>query len=337
MVKIQANANFYSAPGTSVFEIRKKDKKFLQYRKSWYDNPANFTVAKFPLHLDIETTNICNLRCPFCATTYKKWGPSQGGFIDLGLFKRIIDEGAKSGLYSIKLSLRGEPLLHSEIAKMIKYARNKGIIDIYFNTNAMLLSKDMINDLLDAGLFRISISLEGTTQDVYEKYRVGANFEKVLNNIKNLKKSRDERQLSFPQIRIQTVLLDELKDSFSAYVKFWKKVAEEVSFLDARKETPGGSPDERIVDWACPFLWQRMSILWDGTLLPCLMHGVDDLDSMSLGNVKKVSIKKMWDNAQLNEFRKLHKQGLSHKLKACRECSYRAMEIDKLCQNPNNI
>jgi len=252
--------------------------------------------------------------------------------MDLALFKRVIDEGVESGLYSVKLSLRGEPLLHPGIAEMVKYARQKGIIDIYFNTNAVLLNKKLIDDLLDAGLYRISISIEGTTQDVYGKYRVGADLQEVLNNVKNLKKSRDKRNLSFPQIRVQTVLLEELRASLPAYVQFWKEFAEEVSFLDARKEALGSSLERGVAVWACPFLWQRMAILWDGTLLPCLMHGVSDLGAMSLGNVKEVKIKKMWNSRELNRLRGLHKQGLSHQIKACRECSYSAMEIDKLKQ-----
>lgn len=329
MIQIQPNANLHTATKRTVFDVR-KDEKFLEYRKRWYEFPANFITGRFPIHLDIESTNICNLRCPFCATTFRRWGPNKRGFMDMELFKRIIDEGARKGLYSIKLSLRGEPLLHQKIADMIKYAKRKGIIDIYFNTNAVLLDTDVINKLIDTELFRITISIEGTTKEVYEDYRVGAEFEKVLNNIKNLRKIREDKNLSFPQIRVQTVLLDELKESYPSYVKFWKEFADEVSYLDARKETPENGYDGRVADWACPFLWQRMSILWDGTLLPCLIHRVTDLNSVSLGNVKEVSIENMWNSRRYNKLRKLHKEGQSHMIKACRECSYRATEVGKI-------
>ena len=330
MLRIQPNANFHTVTEKTVFDVRGKDEKFLEYRRRWYEFPTNFIVGAFPMHLDIESTSICNLRCPFCATTFGRWGPEKCGFMDMGLFKKIIDEGAECGLYSIKLSLRGEPLLHPRIVDMVEYAKDKGIIDIYFNTNAVLLDTDMIGKLLDAGLFRISISIEGTTKEVYERYRVGAKFEDVLNNVKNLRKIRDEKNLSFPQIRVQTLLLDELKESLPSYVQFWKEIAEEVSYLDARKETSESNYDERVADWACPFLWQRMSILWDGTLLPCLIHGVSDLNLMNMGNAKQVSIKNMWNSSRYNELRRLHKQGQTYKIKACKECSYRTMEIDKI-------
>jgi radical SAM protein with 4Fe4S-binding SPASM domain len=329
MVQIQPNANFHTASKQTVFDIR-QDERFLEYRRRWYEYPRNFIVGEFPIHLDIESTNVCNLRCPFCAVTFKNWGPYRRGYMDFDLFKRIIDEGVENGLCAIKLSLRGEPTLHPRLCEMVKYAKEKGILDIYFNTNATLLNEDKINDLIDAGLDRISISFEGTTKEVYESYRVGAKYEEVLANVKSLRLIRDKRGLPHPQIRVQTVLLPELKEGFPEYVAFWQGVADEVAYLDVRRETDVDDHRGLVADWACTFLWQRMAILWDGTVLPCLMHGVSDFSLMSLGNVKEVSIKEMWQGEKATYYRELHKSGQAHKLEACDRCSYRASELEKL-------
>ncbi len=329
MVDVQPNANFHTAGERTVFDIR-QDERFKEYRRRWHEYPPNFIVGEFPIHLDIESTNACNLRCPFCAVTYKNWGPYRKGFMDFSLFKRIIDEGVENGLYSVKLSLRGEPLLHPRLAEMVRYAKENGIIDIYFNTNATLLTEDRINQLIDAGLDRISISFEGTTRDVYENNRVGASYEEVITNVRNLRTIRDRRGVAYPQIRVQTVLLPELEASFPKYVEFWQEIADEVAYLDARHERPDDDHRGLVADWACPFLWQRMVILWDGTLLPCLMHGVADFSLMSLGNVKEVSIKEAWLSQRANYCRELHKTGQAHQLEACDRCSYRAMELEKL-------
>ncbi|UCB56994.1 MAG: radical SAM protein [Candidatus Omnitrophota bacterium] len=329
MPRIQPNANFHTVTEKTVLDDR-KDKEFLEYRRRWYEFPINFIVGGFPIHLDIETTNICNLHCPFCATTFKNWGPYKKGLLDLSLFKRIIDEGADNGLCSVKLSLRGEPLLHPDIAEMVAYAKKRGIIDIYFNTNGTFLDENKINQLIDSGLDRISISFEGISKEVYQRYRPGAEYESVVDNIKKLRQIRDKRNLPHPKIRIQTVLLPELREAFTEYVGFWEKIADEVSYLDARKETPKDKHKGGIADWACPFLWQRMVILWDGTILPCLMHGVDNFSLMSLGNVKELSIKEMWQGKEVFRYREIHRLGQSHKLEACERCSYRAMELEKL-------
>jgi len=329
MARARANANFHTAGKSTVFDIR-RDKAFLEYRRRWFEYPRDFIVGDFPIHLDIESTNVCNLKCPFCAVTYKNWGPYRRGFMAMTLFRKIIDEGAANGLYSMKLSLRGEPLLHPKLAEMIKYAKEKGIIDTYFNTNATLLNESSINGLIDAKLDRISISFEGTTKEFYEKCRVGAKFEDVVANVKLLRQIRDKRGVDYPQIRVQTLLLPELKESFPQYMEFWQGIADEVAYLDARHETPQDDHRGLVADWSCPFLWQRMTILWDGTLLPCLMHGVADFSLMSLGNVKEMSIKEAWQSQQTARYRELHKAGKAHELEACDRCSYRAMELEKL-------
>jgi len=329
MVQIQPNANFHTASDRTVFDVR-QDERFREYRRQWYEYPLNFIVGEFPINLDIESTNACNLRCPFCAVTFKNWGPYRRGYMELALFKRIIDEGVENGLCSVKLSLRGEPMLHPKLVEMVRYAKDKGILDIYFNTNATLLDEDKINRLIDAGLDRISISIEGITKEVYESYRVGAKYEDILSNVKALRLIRDRLGLSYPQIRVQTVLLPELEEGFPRYVEFWQGIADEVAYVDTRRETSDDDHRGLVADWACPFLWQRMAILWDGTLLPCLMHGVSDFNLMSLGNVKEVSIKEMWQSKKAAQYRQLHKSGQAHELEACDRCSYRAMELEKL-------
>ena len=329
MIKIQANSNFHTATERTVFDV-KDNKKFHEYRKRWKDSPEHFKADIFPLHLDIEPVSFCNLRCSFCATTTNRWGNSKKGLIDFSLYRKIIDSGSENGLCAIKLSLRGEPLLHPQLPEMVKYAKNSGIMDVYFNTNAILLTKEKFEKFIDAGLDRISISIEGFQKETYEKYRAGAKFELLYDNVSRLIATRNRMGKLFPQIRIQTVLFDELKPDFNTYVDFWKKYADEVSYLDARKETKCLKASHKIADWACPFLWQRMTILWDGTILPCLMHGIRDFSPMVLGNAADCSIKDLWNGEREKQLRDLHKKGLSHKIHACRQCSYRAMEIEKI-------
>ncbi len=329
MIQVSPNANFHTLTVGSVFDVRQDD-RFLEYRRRWTESPRRFEVGEFPIHLDIESTGVCNLRCPFCATTTENWGPTAPGYMTFDLFRRIIDEGAAEGLCSVKLSFRGEPLLHQQLAGFVDYAKKNGIIDVYFNTNATMLKDVTIHKLIDAGLDRISISAEGTTKVVYEKNRVGAKFERVVERVAALKRIRDQRGLGYPRIRIQTVLLPEFKGSMEYYVRFWGPYADEVSYLDTRREGPQDDHRGLVAEWACPFLWQRMTILWDGTLLPCLMHGVSDFRLLAYGNVQKIRIKDAWLSEQAQRYRELHMAGRAHELEACNRCSFRAMELEKL-------
>jgi len=326
-VVIAPNCNYHIAGGNGILES--SDAKFREYRRRWTEYPRNFTVGDFPLHLDIESTNLCNLNCPYCAVSSDFWGKSEKGFLPFPLFKKVIDHAVENGVYSIKLSLRGEPLLHKQIAEMVAYARKKGVIDIYFNTNAVFLTEDTCNLLIDAGLNRISISADGWNKESFEKNRRGAEFKSVYDNIAGLRKIRRDRGVDFPKIRIQAVMLDEIKAHWAEYLKLWQPLADELGYLDAREEGPGIDHRGLTGNWACPFLWQRMVILCDGSLLPCLMHGIEDLSLMSLGNVKDLDIKTAWQSQRCDLYRGLHREGRSHKIEACDRCSYRALEIKK--------
>ena len=330
MIPAAANANFHTATDQDVFAARLHDPRFQEYRRRWMNDPAQFRAGNFPIHLDIESTGVCNLRCPFCATTMKNWGPDVPGYMKMDLFSRIIDEGAQEGLCSIKLSFRGEPTLHPHLPEMVATAKKKGILDVYFNTNGTMLTETLIHRLIDAGLDRISISFEGTHKEEYEVQRVGAKFEKVVENVRRLRRIRDERGLKIPQIRIQSVMLPELKNHFQEYISFWKSTADEIAYLDMRREGPQDDHRGQTADWACPFLWQRMTILWDGTVLPCLMHGVSDFSLLRLGQVGENSLKDLWLGAQAAGYRKLHQAGKAHTLEACDRCSFRSMELEKM-------
>ena len=180
-VNIEVNANFHHIAGENLF--KKDDNDFKEYRRKWKEWPESFHVGEFPLFIDVEVTSACNLRCPFCATTYRDKDIAKG-FMSFEVLKKIIDEGAGKGLYGVKFNIRGEPLLHPQIHEFVQYAKQQGLVDIYFNTNAMLLTEEMGRKLIDAGLDRLSVSFEGVTKDVYEKNRVGAVYETVLENIK---------------------------------------------------------------------------------------------------------------------------------------------------------
>lgn len=321
---VQPNANFHHAEGENLYE--KADARFREYRKNWKEWPENFHVGAFPLFIDIEVTSACNLKCPFCATTFRS-DAIKKGFMSLDIMKKIIDEGKDNGLYGVKFNIRGEPLLHPEIHTFVKYAKQSGLVDVYFNTNAMLLTEEIARRLIDAGLDRISVSFEGYTKEIYESYRVGADYQVVIDNIKNLQNLKRKLNVSHPKVRVQTVMLPDIEPIFDKYKEFWSKRADEVAFLDYKEM----KNKKRGVEysWACPQIWQRMAIWWDGTILPC---NHDDDALISLGNVSEMSIKNAWHSEKLNRIRDSHIKGRSHEIGACDGCYLRDSEICKLME-----
>jgi radical SAM protein with 4Fe4S-binding SPASM domain len=243
-------------------------------------------------------------------------------------FKKIIDEGAEYGLRAIKLNSggRGEPILNKSLPEMVAYAKSKGIMDVYFNTNATLLTHDIGTKLIEAGLDRISISLEGTDANMYEKYRVGASFEKVLKNIKEFIKLRDEMNSGTPLVRIQAVDLPELRPGLQRYKEFWEKIVDEVATIDFKDYSH--LQRDLVYDWACPYLWQRTMVGWDGMISLCQF---DYSNSCKLGNINDGdTIRSAWRGKTMEKVRELHKKGRAHEISICNGCAFRTTEILKL-------
>ena len=130
-----------------------------------------------------------------------------------------------------------------------------------------------------------------------------------------------------PKLRIQTVMLPEIISAFEQYKSFWSKIADEVGFLDYKEMKVKKKGIE--YPWACPQIWQRMAVWWDGTILPC---NHDDDGMLAFGNIHEVSIKDLWRSSFLNDIRNKHRNGMSHTVPACDGCYLRDSEIIKLME-----
>jgi len=319
MARTKIYSNLNSLTAATVHDGGSAEYRF--YRQCWQDYPARFILRDFPLHLDIEATSRCNLKCVFC-DRQPYLAKDQLGDMDLAFYKRIIDEGAGHKLWAVKLSYRGEPLLHKDIFKMVSYAKKKGILDVYFNTNATLMDKEAACKIIDSGLDRISISIEGTSAPEYEKLRVNAKFNTVFKNIKQLVELKKKMRLNLPKIRIQSV--DYPGFNADKYRIFWADYADEVALLDFTDMSQ--APDTLPVKWSCPQLWQRMTIEWDGTVFAC---NNDKLRKLAAGNLKNQSVYECWHGQSADKIRNLHSLGHFRKVQSCNECPWRMAQIGK--------
>lgn len=316
--KATPNSNFHSLGGNDPHSS--DDDRYQEYRTAWLQRPINFSPGNFPVHLDIEATTRCNLKCTFC-DKLPFLSKEQMGDMNYDLYTQIIDEGMANGLYSIKLSYRGEPLLHPRLVDMVKYAKESGVIDVYFNTNGTLLTNQLAEDLIHAGLDRISVSVEGVDPTAFEKARVGASFERIKANLSNLIERRNAIQSPTPKVRVQTVRLPNL--DLKAYAHYWDKYCDETAAIDF-KDTDQSFNEVIAKDWACPQLWQRMTIEWNGVIHPC---NNDDQGNIVVGKAGETSLSEIWKSRQVKRIRKSHQAGLSHEIEACAICPWRAAQI----------
>jgi len=308
---------------TTVDEEWKKyrTKEYWDYRKQWIENPKNKIVGNFPIHLDLETTSYCNLECVMCPRTilmnrgldYLKGEDKE---ISWELYKKIIDESSKEGLKSIKFQYLGEPLADSLIIKRIKYAKSKGIIDTMFNTNATLLDRGTSQEVLKSGIDNVFFSVDSIIPEKYEKIRVNANYDEVVENIKTfmiLKKA------IYPHIntRISMVVLPgTTQKELNDFKDFWLPIVGTVGF-DKWINHANLKEHKTNAGFICVQPFQRLLIKYDGTVSPCCN---DALKEFPVGNVNYQTIKEIWKGNKIQQLRNAHVKGNYKDIDICKKC-----------------
>ena len=285
-------------------------------------------VVGYPTYLVVESTNICNLKCPLCPTGQGLKGRAKGK-MPFPNFKKIIDE-IGDYLYSLRLENWGEPLLNEEICDMVSYAKSKKI-NTSFNTNLHFLNEQSAERLILSGLDHIKISLDGARKDSYAKYRIGGDFNKIVNNIKLLVEMRQDLNRTNPFIEIQFIvmkhnegeidqikqlsgelgvdglLLEELRPGMEEELlnpdsyciekyKNWLPTNSKYSCFDYKSKKRKNSP--RI----CSYLWTTSVINWDGSVVPCC--SVYD-EKYNFGNIFYEGFQKIWNGSKYGVARKL--------------------------------
>ena len=327
---VKSNATYSEVRANDLEWPKHRSPEYWDYRKKWTEYPEKMITSEFPLCLDIETTNICNLQCTMCSRTIQI---EDGTYVDIGtmpmdLFKKIIDEGSKYNLQSIKLNYLGEPLADKYIVERIKYAKQKGVLDVMFNTNASLLDEEISHKILEAGLDSIFFSVDGIYAETFNKIRIGTDYETVLNNIKNFMKIKNNGNYQHVQTRVSMTVLPGMEKEMELFANFWLPIVGQVGYGEwvdhAGKGTNIKISNATVhtdypynPDFVCSQPFQRMFIMWDGVCTPCCP---DVGRKYVTGNVNNSSVKEIWDGPSYQRMRDAQISGRYYEVDICREC-----------------
>lgn len=277
--------------------------------------------SEFPLVLNIEPTNDCNLFCCYCPRLKSK---KPVGYIDLGLVKKIIDETSNyPKLTMLNFHKDGESLLHPEIDEMIKYASSKDIADlIHMNTNALCLDDEMIKRLLDSGIDDVTLSIDAFKKETFKKTKGRDLLDKVDANVRRFVELRDKAGYDRPFLRAKII---EFKDTFSEITDFenyWKDIVDEVQVTGIHNWS-GAIEHIEVTDEVsevrspCILLWYALVINWTGDVSIC---SVDWDSSALLGNVKEKTISELWKSDIIIKARRAELKGQHDFFKVCEKC-----------------
>ncbi|KQS26936.1 SPASM domain-containing protein [Dyadobacter sp. Leaf189] len=296
-------------------------------------NPVHWGM---PIAISFEPTTSCNLRCPECPSGLRSF-TRPTGMMEEQLYKKTIDELADTLLYLI-FYFQGEPYLHPKFFELVQYAHDKGIYTAT-STNAHYLTDEKARKTVESGLDRLIISIDGTTQDVYQQYRVGGNLEKVLEGTRNIIKWKKELNSSTPHVIFQFLVvkpnehqIEEVKKLAeemgvdevglkTAQIYDYEEGSELIPTIDKysryQKHDNGSySIKNKFVDH-CWKMWHSCVITWDGAVVPCCF---DKDAEYKLGDMKRQTFRQLWRGKKYEDFRASLIRSRSE-IEMCKNCT----------------
>lgn len=308
-------------------------------------------LQSYPSYLEVEVTTRCPLKCIMCEHTYWK-EPNRD--MTFGEFKGIVDQFPK--LKWIGLTGIGESFVNKDFMKMLRYVKSKNIyVELY--DNFFLADKKAAQELVNMGIDKIFFSFDAATKETYEKIRVGSDFDKVVNNVKNLMQYKKEKNKYFPEVDFHYIinklniheipqyieLVHSVCEGERAVIRFTRMLHEFKDVADLFVQVPEDiieAAERKAKDLGVVTIWNRdvpkekppmkdctvwlmPFIFVTGHVIPCCSGneaGCRDFQkATALGNVFEQSFKDIWEGERYKTLRRTLRQNKVPL--ACRDCS----------------
>lgn len=289
-----------------------------------------------PVSISIEPTTSCNLSCPECPSGLKKFSRPTG-MMRRGDFEMILKQMGKHLQY-ITLYFQGEPLLNKEFTEFVRMAKCKGIFTAT-STNAHFLTGEAAKDIIQSGLDRLIVSLDGTDADTYVKYRKGGDFDLVVENIRRMVKARKEAGVKHPFIELQFLVLKHNQHQLEEIKKLGKefgvdkvtlKTAQVYEFEEGNDFIPDIDKYSRYKKFPdgvyriknklpnrCFRMWSGCVLTWDLRVVPCCF----DKDARhQFGSMKTETFDAIWKSEKYTAFRQQILKNRAE-IEICRNCT----------------
>ncbi len=297
-------------------------------------------IVYYPRRYRIEPTTICNLKCPYCIHgSYDENVHLKNEHMGFKEFKAILEK-IKNYALLIGFYNFGEPFLHSQTPEMIAWAAKHGIRSRISSNMSIKMSDDYARRLVESGLYRLTCSIDGHTQDVYEKYRAGGKLEYILESVEKIKYYRNRLKTKYPLLIFRMLVFewnhafvseteqlareykfDEFYADSGSYMLNGKTVIWDIKHKEWKEKSP------KIVDYIpgksstpCQWLFTGMVINSNGMVMPCCFSNTKQAEHMSLIDC---SLDEVWNSEQYINSR-LYTLGMSDDrssvLGVCKHC-----------------
>ena len=286
-----------------------------------------------PFIVFVDPASACNFHCPFCPTGHRDLIDETGryqGVMHLELFRKIIDDLGEFDrpIKVLRMYKDGEPFLNKNLAQMVAYAKQSGQVGyIDTTTNGSLMTPERLAPVLEAGLDKINISVDGMSREQYRQFTgFDFDFDAFVDNVKWLYANKGDCEIA---IKIPGELISEEQrqaffDTFGDHCDriFIENFAPCWPEFDVEAHT-GITIREGIYQQpvtptdTCPYIFYSVSVNADGLVSSCFL---DWGRKLVVGDVRKQGLRSIWHSENMNALRRQHLEGKRRQNPVCSQC-----------------
>lgn len=252
-----------------------------------------------PRQIQIETTNVCNHRCGFCAYTEMV---RTHAIMDPALFKRLVSDAYELGAREIGLFAGAEPLTCKSLEDYIVHCRTVGFEYMYISTNGALGDEARFKSLMDAGLSSIKFSINAGTRETYKRVHGRDEFDKVIKNLRFVSEYRKNLP-SFKYLGLSFVGMPDTAHEFEAIKELAGSLVDEVLYYEANNQSGQKAELPPPPFETCVLPFNKLHISVEGYIKACC----NDYDNyLAIEDLKQMSLKDAWLSPRFQELRRAH-------------------------------
>lgn len=292
-----------------------------------------------PMAFGVGVSQLCNIRCKYCFHALTDKQLAEQGFkainMDMAIFRKMVEllKEFPNRINSISMAGQGEPLCNPQFAEMVKIIKDADISDdVSTITNGLLLNKNLIENIVDAGLDRIFISIQGMSSEKYEEIcGRSIDFQSYIDNIKYL--YRYSRGKCKVNIKIADIALK--NGEKEVFFEKFGNICDRIHIETIKPLYSGvdysGILDQNLTDMtttrfgrvhkiqkACYLAFYMMCLNPDGNIKTC----GTPFPGMWLGNIQDRTLVEAWNSSERKEFLLSMLRGERENMDCCRDCDF---------------
>lgn len=289
-----------------------------------------------PFAVSIEPTTACNLACPECPSGLKNFSRPSGR-LKPEENQNMLQQIGKQVFY-INYYFQGEPFLNPSFLDLVRDAKKQRIYTAT-STNAHFIDRKKAEEIVLSGLDRLIISIDGTTQESYESYRVNGSLSKVLQATEYLTEAKEKYKMSTPHLIFQFLVVRPNEHEIPEILEWGRKykvnevrlkTAQVYDYENGNPLIPDNQKYARYIKKKdgtyrmkyktgnhCWRMWSSSVLTWDGRVVPCCF---DKDASVVLGTTGENNFGEIWKSKRYNNFREAVLNN-RNQIEICKNCS----------------